>query len=139
MIALLAEERERLMLEYSELLNEILQRRQTAWLIHSILLASTFIISFTAHPELYPFPYIISLILVIASWFLQITVQIVNDSCWRRRREIETILDMLGPRRRYETLQRNPLYRIRHYLWHFLWLFLFLLYLYLSINYSLAL
>lgn len=129
------EERELLMLEYKELLNEILQRRQNTWLVHSILLASTFIISFRANPELLPYPYVVSLALVTVSGFLQLTATHVNNSCWKRRHEIEEKLGMKAPIRRLEVLKETWLYKIRSYFWFALWTVLFAIYLLLLLSY----
>lgn len=135
MILLKEEEREILMFEYEELLNEILQRRQNAWLIHSILLASTFIISFRPNSELLPYPYVVSLGLAIASWFLQLTADHVNYSCRKRGHKIEMKLGMKEPLRRYEELKKSWQYRIKHYLWHALWAFLGVVYFLLLLSY----
>ena len=128
MILLTKEDRENLIVEYEELLKEILQRRQNMWLIHSILLASTFIISFTSNQNTLPFPYIVSLFLVIISWSIERTNVTVNNSCWDRRHEIEDLLGMKGPERRFERLRKTWSYRIRNILWDLIYVFLIFTY-----------
>lgn len=138
MVRLTKVEREVLMLEYKELLDEILHRRRNTWLIHSILLASTFIISFGIDtPELLPYPYIVSLILVVFSWLFQRTARHVNNSCWTRRQDIEDMLGMKGPKERYKKLKKTKWYRIRRRLWPTLWFSLGITYFLLLVPYLL--
>lgn len=133
------DEREILMLEYRELLDEILHRRRNSWLIHSILLASTFIISFRIDaPNLLPYTYVVSLVLVVFSWLFQLTARHVNNSCWGRRQKIEDMLAMKGPRERFGKLKETRLYKIRRKLWPALWFVLSAIYLLLIVHYLIS-
>ena len=137
MALLKKEERELLMLEYKELLTEIWQRRQNTWLIHSILLASTLIISFRSNPELLPYPYIVSLVLVIISFVFQFSMGPINDLYRKRRREIENMLGMKGPKGLIDKVTKTKSYWIRYRLWPALWVSLATIYLLLILDYLL--
>ena len=138
MIFVRDDEREILMLEYRELLDEILHRRRNTWVIHSVILAATLLISFASSVEPLLLRYGISFGLVVFSWFFQRTATHVNDSCWERRRKIEKKLGMKGPQLRYEKLKQTKSYKIRRRLWPALWFFLGVLYFLLLLSYLVA-
>lgn len=125
---LLKEDREILMEEHRQLLEEILHRRRNTWVIHSILLTATFLISFTASERFLPWVYITSLLLVSFSWFLQYSAGHVNKSCWKRRDEIKKKIGMEGPKRRYIELQKTYTYKLRRLFWPLIFLFFMILY-----------
>jgi hypothetical protein len=121
------EERENLLIEYEELHNEILQRNHYTWLIISILLAGSFLISFgTNNPTL--IHYSVSIFLTILSWASQEYFVSVNRSCWKRREEIEQSLKMYGQKRRYEHLKSRLIYKIGMQVWRILFIGLMIAY-----------
>lgn len=123
--------REKLMLEYKELLEEILSRRENTWMIHSILIASTLIITFSAKADLLKLASFISIFLICISFFFQWSSTKINQSCWNRRHEIEETLEMKCPKRRYEELKGMRWFKIRRKMWYALFLFLIVIYMYI--------
>lgn len=130
------EEKEKLILEYTQLHNEILERNHYGWFIISIFIAATFIVSFgTNDSSPLALRYFVSLALTLFSWGLHAYFVHVNNSCWRRRRDIEELLGMDGPRNRYDGLLKTFKYQVgKHIMWRALWVFLTTLYLVLFIK-----
>lgn len=114
--------------EYHELLEEIIHRRRNTWVIISILLAGTFVISFVDSPIWISIRYLLSLFLVLFSWFLWYSAGKVNAECWKDRREIEDRLGKKMNQARKKRLEKTLTYRIRAIWWHILFLTLFLFY-----------
>lgn len=118
--------------EHSELLDEIIHRRRNTWLIISIVLAGTFLISFseTSIPVFYR--HALSIFLVAWSWALWETAGIVNNECWEDRHEIEDDLEIERNKKRKNRLDTNIFHKyIRKRLWRTLFGSLVVLYFFL--------
>lgn len=114
--------------EYHELLEEIIHRRRNTWFIISILVAGTFLISFADSSIWISIRYLLSLLLVLFSWFLWYSAMKVNAECWKDRREIEKTLGRKMNQNRKKRLDKMLTHRIRAIWWHMLFLILSLFY-----------
>jgi hypothetical protein len=120
-----------LKLEYAQLHNEILTRNQYGWLIISIFAAASFLVSFgvESQVEMLPIRYLISLFFVVFCAISQKYYDSINRTCWDRRREIENLIGIDGPKYRYKKIKQSFWYQIGAYtIWDLLWLFLSITY-----------
>jgi len=114
--------------EYHELHEEILHRRRNTWFVISILIAGTFVISFTDSSIWASVKYLLSLFLVLFSWFLWFSAQKVNAECWNDRHKIEDTLKRKMNQARKARLDNMFTHKIRKFWWHLLYLSLSLFY-----------
>lgn len=95
------EERENLIIEYNHLHEEIWKRGETVWLVHSILITGSLLITFQARIEDFPTP-IVSLFLTLISFILQITTDKISGIDRERANDIRKQLGIYGPERLFK-------------------------------------
>ena len=121
-----------LLIEYEQLHNEIQQRNQYSWLIISIFVTASFIVSFGVYSsKILPLHYAVSLGLASFACFLYVFFSHVNKSCWKRRKEIQDLIGINGPSVRYGKLKNTLIYKISKLIWIAFWFFLIILYFHL--------
>jgi hypothetical protein len=114
-------EREILMLEYETLHRENWERGQTVWLVNSILIAGSLLISFQTQIDEFPTP-IVSLFLVIMAFMMNATADGVTKITYKRMEEVRELLEMPGPKEMYRKIRRKWWYPVRKSLPYVLYL-----------------
>jgi hypothetical protein len=128
------QEREVLLLEYETLHKENWERGQNVWVVNSILITGSLIVSFQLQIKEFPAP-LMSLFLVIIAAMLEATSDKVTTITYRRMERIRELLGMTGPTIMYHTEIRGKWwYMIRKNLSYFLYLILTCIYLFLFLH-----
>jgi hypothetical protein len=128
-------ERERsiLILEYKTLHKENWDRGRNVWVVNSILIAGSLLISFQSQIDGFPKP-IVSLLLVIIAFGMNATSNEVNKITYERMENIRELLEMTGPTKMYRKIRRKWWYPLRSNLPYLLYLVLASTYLFIIVR-----
>lgn len=125
------EEREVLILEYKTLHKENWERGQNIWLVNTILITGSLIVSFQSDIKSFPASFI-SLFLVVVAFLMHVTADQVTAITYKRMEAIRKSLGMTEPTRMYyRDIRGKPWYSVRRNLPYVLYLVLGCAYLFL--------
>jgi VanZ family protein len=106
------EEREVLILEYETLHKENWERGQNVWLLNTILITGSLIVSFQSNMKSFPTPSI-SLFLVVIAFLIHATSNQVTATTYKRMEKIREHLRMTEVTRMYRSIRGKPWYLMR--------------------------
>lgn len=122
------EERESLTMEYDHLHDEMWRRSQNTWLVQTILITGSLLITFPNHDLTSSS---VSLMLILVSLILHLTDAKVTHLCHLRLHEIEKKLGIVAPLRRYKAeVEGRWWFVIRKNMWYGLYTILIGVYLF---------
>jgi hypothetical protein len=125
------EEREVLKLEYETLHKENWERGQNIWLVNTILITGSLIVSFQSDIRSFPV-HLISIFLVIVAFLIHATAGQVTSITYRRMEKIRESLRMTGPTIMYHRdIEPKLWYSVRRNMPYVLYLVLGCVYLFL--------
>ena len=128
------EERENLIVEYKHMHDDNWQRGHGIWLVNSILVTGSLIVSFQSVTEK-SLSYVVALVLVMVALIIQITAGRVTSVTYNKMEEIRKKLGIAETSRMYE-------FEIKYKWWYFIrtnvayFLFVFLVGVYLFLLFS---
>jgi hypothetical protein len=134
MDVLTKEERENLIVEYKHMHDDNWQRGHGIWLVNSILVTGSLIVSFQSVTEK-SLSYVVALVLVMVALIIQITAGRVTSVTYNKMEEIRKKLGIAETSRMYE-------FEIKYKWWYFIrtnvayFLFVFLVGVYLFLLFS---
>jgi hypothetical protein len=117
------ERRDLLKLEYKRLHDEIRQRGQNVWLIHSILVTGSLLVAFPIAGNNEP---IVSLLLTLVSFVFQLTTLKIDIMCYDQIHYIQKELGMQEPI--YPQIRDKLWYKVRWSMWYVLFFISIIMY-----------